>query len=181
MATTAQTWRRLSDEFAPTARTRGTKPAAPTPPGTKPPAPKPPQVNEQAFEYGGTWLDHAQERVRQAAMAGAPFEVAERIKARLHWSDESLAKFIRLSVKTLQRHRANGNPLGPDAAEKIVELAELFALGGSTFGDTERFLGWLQLPNLALGEATPESLLFDAMGRRLLKEEIARIEFGVWA
>lgn len=171
----AQTWRRLTEEFAPKARTRGSKTTA-----AKPPAAGPPQVHEQAFEYGGTWLDHAQERVRQAAMAGAPFEVAEGIKARLHWSDESLAKFIRLSVKTLQRQRANGNPLGPDAAEKIVELAELFAMGRSTFGDTERFLGWLRSPNLALGDATPESLVFDAMGRRLLKEEIARIEFGVW-
>lgn len=113
-------------------------------------------------------------------MSGVPFEVAESIKVCMQWSDESLATFIRLSVKTLQRNRATGKRLGVDAAEKIIELAELFAMGKATFGDAARFLSWLKLPNLALGDVAPETFLFDAMGRRRIKEEIVRIEFGVW-
>lgn len=160
-----QTWRRVADEFAEAAHSGQVASF---------------EVNEHGFEYGGIWLDQMQEQVRQAAMSGVPFEVAESIKVCMQWSDESLATFIRLSVKTLQRNRATGKRLGVDAAEKIIELAELFAMGKATFGDAARFLSWLKLPNLALGDVAPETFLFDAMGRRRIKEEIVRIEFGVW-
>jgi putative toxin-antitoxin system antitoxin component (TIGR02293 family) len=165
MADVEQTWRRVADEFA--EASHSDKAASF-------------EVNEQGFEYGGIWLDQMQEQVREAAMSGVPFEVAESIKVCMQWSDESLAAFIRLSVKTLQRNRAKGKRLGVDAAEKIMELAELFAMGKDTFGDAARFLSWLKSPNLALGGVAPETFLFDAMGRRLIKEQILRIEFGVW-
>lgn len=60
-----------------------------------------------------------------------------------------------------------------------VQIALLYNLGIETFGDKDKFDQWLATENLALGERKPKELLDTSVGIGLLKDELARIEYGV--
>lgn len=97
------------------------------------------------------------------------------------WSDAVLARFLRVSEKTLQRSRLAGKDLGPDAAEKILDLTDVLMLGLEIFGERGRFFGWLRTPGIWFHEEVPESLLFDSIGRHVVREALQRIDHGIWA
>lgn len=139
-------------------------------------------VEEPAASYGyrPTWMDGNWAGLRQAMLEGAPWSVVESLKAGLSWSDASLARFLRISEKTLQRNRLAGNTLSSDAAEKIIDLAQVLGEGLDTFGEGKRFLSWLTKPSPWFDHDTPESFLFDQLGRRLVRDAIGRIEHGIF-
>lgn len=140
------------------------------------------EAEEPAASYGyrPTWIDADWAGLRQAMLEGAPWSVVEALKACLTWSDASLARFLRISEKTLQRNRLAEKTLSPDAAEKIIDLAQVLGEGLDTFGEGRRFLSWLTKPSPWFDNETPESFLFDQLGRRLVRDAIGRIEHGIF-
>lgn len=142
----------------------------------------PSTIEEPAANYGyrPTWIDGDWRGLRQAMLEGAPWSVVESLKTSLNWSDASLARFLRISEKTLQRNRLAENMLGPDASEKIIDLAQVLSEGVDTFGEGRRFLTWLTKPSPWFDHETPESYLFDQLGRRLVRDAIGRIEHGIF-
>ena len=138
-------------------------------------------VKEAVPAYGEWGTQTPWAVLREAMEAGLPWPIAEGVKGCLGWSDVVLARFLRVSEKTLQRSRATGKELGVDAAEKVLDLVGVLGRGVEAFSDPGRFFAWLRTPSLWFDEAAPESALFDAFGRRRLEEAIGRIEYGLFS
>lgn len=136
---------------------------------------------EPALAYSARPAGQAWSELRAAAMGGAPWSVFEAVKSCMHWSDASLARFLRVSEKTLQRARMAGKDLGADAAEKALDFAGLLVQGLETFGEGQRFLSWLRTPAPWFDGDVPENFVFDRFGRELVREAVGRIEHGIWS
>jgi putative toxin-antitoxin system antitoxin component (TIGR02293 family) len=91
------------------------------------------------------------------------------------------AKFLHVSERTLQRQKKDARAFQGLEAERIIEISLLFRHGNTVFGSAASFQQWLSLPCPALGNIQPANLLDSAFGIRLLREELIRIEHGIFA
>jgi putative toxin-antitoxin system antitoxin component (TIGR02293 family) len=88
--------------------------------------------------------------------------------------NETLAAALAVSSKTIQRTEV----FDVVQSEKMFELAELYALGLSYFGQ-EGFRRWMQRPLFSIGNIVPLELIDVSEGIDLLKTEIMRLQHGI--
>ncbi|HMQ00929.1 MAG TPA: DUF2384 domain-containing protein [Cyclobacteriaceae bacterium] len=86
----------------------------------------------------------------------------------------TLAAALAVSTKTLQRKQV----FDVVQSEKMYELAELYALGISYFGE-EGFRRWMERPLFSLGNRKPIDLIDVSAGMAILKTEIMRLQHGI--
>ena len=89
--------------------------------------------------------------------------------------------FLHLSERTLQRHKKENSVFDPVSSEKILEITMLYNYGNDVFGNKEKFGKWLNNENIALGGICPKALLDCSFGIQIVKDELTRIEHGVFA
>lgn len=89
--------------------------------------------------------------------------------------------FLHISERTLQRYKKEARTFDALQSEKILQIVLLYSLGTDVFGSKDQFNSWLDSDNIALGKIKPKSLLDNAFGINLLKDELTRIEHGVLA
>ena len=65
-------------------------------------------------------------------------------------------------------------------SEKIIELAEVTALGNDVFDTEHQFHTWLYTPNFALGGLKPFDLLQDSYGKEMVMTELHKIDEGIF-
>jgi putative toxin-antitoxin system antitoxin component (TIGR02293 family) len=87
---------------------------------------------------------------------------------------QTLALALSVSTKTLQRKQV----FDVVQSEKMYELAELYAMGISYFGE-EGFKRWMDRPLFSLGNIRPLELIDVSQGVDLLKTEIMRVQHGI--
>ena len=85
-----------------------------------------------------------------------------------------LAAALSVSTKTLQRK----DVFDIVQSEKMYELAELYAMGISYFGN-EGFQRWMERPLFSIGNIKPIDLIDVSEGMELLKTEIMRLQHGI--
>ena len=95
-------------------------------------------------------------------------------------SMHQLSRILPVTERTIQRC-APGKPLSRIVSEHIIQIAEVAARGTDIFGDKDRFLAWMKIPNLALSNRTPLSLLNSRLGTEMVLDELGRIEHGVFS
>jgi putative toxin-antitoxin system antitoxin component (TIGR02293 family) len=81
----------------------------------------------------------------------------------------------------MQRYKKEQKPFDPIYSERILEIMMLYKLGVDVFGDEDKFHSWLDSSNIALGGVLPRSLMDNAFGIKLVKDELNRIEHGILA
>ena len=86
----------------------------------------------------------------------------------------TLASALAVSAKTLQRKEI----FDVVQSEKMYELAELYAMGISYFGE-EGFRRWMERPLFSLGNRVPLNLIDVSEGMTILKTEIMRLQHGI--
>lgn len=67
-----------------------------------------------------------------------------------------------------------------ETSERILELASLYTFGRDVFGNLEKFSDWLHTESMALDGNIPFSLLDTSFGFRLVREELGRIDHGIF-
>lgn len=92
------------------------------------------------------------------------------------WSDN-----LHLSERTLQRYKKENKSFAPIYAERILEIMQLYNRGTTVFGNTDNFSQWMNSNNLALGGVKPKEMLGSSSGINFLKDELGRIEHGIFA
>lgn len=98
------------------------------------------------------------------------------------FSEEEWADYLDISSKSLQRYKKQENfHFKSIHSEKILEIAEVTALGKDIFDTNEQFYSWLKTPSLVFNNLTPAELLKDSYGKSLIMDELNRIEHGVFA
>ncbi len=117
------------------------------------------------------------EAVRQGVKFNAFFNFASKGPFSINeWST-----FLHLSERTMQRYKREKKTFDPLQSEKILEIALLYKKGTDVFGNGEKFNNWLTTNNVALGNVKPKDLLDSSFGINWPKDELGRIEYGVFA
>lgn len=87
---------------------------------------------------------------------------------------------IGVSVRTYQRQKRTAN-ISYAASENVLKLAELYEIGLNAFDNNEEsFANWLNSPVPAINNEKPIGLLSSNLGIDLVKEELLRIEYGIY-
>jgi putative toxin-antitoxin system antitoxin component (TIGR02293 family) len=114
------------------------------------------------------------------ARIGFPFGALEATAGSLGRSVEATAKVINIPQRTMYSRKST-NRLNPDESDRVLRLALVIAEADDVLGSREKTQRWLSKPSRALGGQTPESLLVTEYGAQLVREELSRIEHGVFA
>jgi len=119
--------------------------------------------------------------VVQAIQRGIPYTLFQHIKELTPFSDKDWAEFLNLSVKSLQRYKAEKSYLfKPIYSEKIIELTEVTLFGMEVFDSSGQFYLWLNTPSYALGNMKPIELLRNSYGKDMVISELNRIDQGIF-
>ncbi|MCK5202014.1 MAG: DUF2384 domain-containing protein [Spirochaetales bacterium] len=102
------------------------------------------------------------------------------VRGELKMSLKEFSSTLRISEKTIQRYKED-ELLNENVSEGLVEIAEIIAMGVEVLGNKSEFLDWLHSPVISLGSNKPVSLLDTHHGRKLLINELGRIEHGIYA
>jgi putative toxin-antitoxin system antitoxin component (TIGR02293 family) len=116
-----------------------------------------------------------------AIRKGIPYSMFELIAEQSPLTMEDWVDILDLSLKSMQRYKADDRDFKPIHSEKILEMAEVTQLGLEVFGNMEKFKLWLNTPSMALGKMKPLELLGDSFGKDLVITELNRIEHGIFA
>jgi len=104
-------------------------------------------------------------------------KIAEMIPLRMEeWSDN-----LHISERTMQRYKKEKKSFAPIYTERILEITQLYHLGAEVFGDKDYFDQWMNSNNLAIGGEKPKNLLNSNFRINLLKDELGRIQHGIFA
>jgi putative toxin-antitoxin system antitoxin component (TIGR02293 family) len=112
---------------------------------------------------------------------GIPYQFFNLIKERTPFKEEDWASFLGISTKSLQRSkRTEDFVFKPLQSEKIIELAEVSALGNAIFDTQQQFYLWLNTRSFALGNLQPIELLKDSYGKEMVVNELNKIDNGIF-
>ncbi len=93
-------------------------------------------------------------------------------------SAQEIASFIHVSDRTLRRYKPS-TLLSPEQSERVIEIAELYAVGEETFGSIESFREWMDSRVWSLGHKRPKEFLDTLKGIQFIKNELLKIQYGV--
>lgn len=116
----------------------------------------------------------------QLIRKGIPKKSIDTILDRTGMSEADLARFLHVSLRTIQR-RAPDELLDPSQSERLIELARLYTRGESVFGDLAGFIDWMETAIPALGQKAPHTFLDTSIGISILMDELGRIEHGIFS
>ena len=113
----------------------------------------------------------------EAVREGFPFDVYERLRARLGVSARELAGVLSIPERTLQRRRRAGR-LTRDESDRLLRVARLLELAVMVFeGDPVRAGRWLTAPKTLLGGESPLARADTEPGAREVEDMLYAIEF----
>ncbi|MEP7127481.1 MAG: antitoxin Xre/MbcA/ParS toxin-binding domain-containing protein [Chitinophagales bacterium] len=102
------------------------------------------------------------------------------VKAGPFTTDE-WSQLLHVSLRSLQRYKKERKSFDPLLSERILSVAQLNEKGVSVFGDLQSYASWLETKSIALGGGSPKELLDTAFGIALVKDELDRLEHGIFA
>lgn len=94
---------------------------------------------------------------------------------------EEISEMLNVSTPTLYRWIKMDKVLERNTAVHLLELIDLFLFGQEVFDSRENFLQWLHLESIALGRMKPKTLLGIPGGLSKVRDELGRIEYGVFS
>lgn len=98
----------------------------------------------------------------------------------LNFSPDQFADLLPITLRTIQRY-SNEKTFSPNISEHIILLVILVKQGIEVFGSLEGFVSWFNEPSQALGGRRPCDLVCFKVGTQMVKDELSRIEYGVYA
>jgi putative toxin-antitoxin system antitoxin component (TIGR02293 family) len=113
------------------------------------------------------------------AEEGLPKDAIDSLMNNLELSLKDFAELLPISLRTLQRQKKN-EKLDKYTSVHLIEMAEIIARGIEVFNSKEKFIRWMKRPNIALGSILPMDLLSTSLRIQVLREELERIQYGLF-
>ncbi|MBC7474709.1 MAG: DUF2384 domain-containing protein [Candidatus Sericytochromatia bacterium] len=117
----------------------------------------------------------------QLSVTGIPRDSLDYFADYIDFSKKDIEKIFPVSLRTLQRYKNSNKLLDSTISEHLLKLAELVTKGVNVFGEKNKFVIWLNHPNLALSNKKPFELLENQYGIEMVFDELGRIEYGVYS
>src|SRR5690606_6569313 len=112
---------------------------------------------------------------------GINYGVFEKMAEPMPFEKEEWARILNTTTRTLDRYKKEHGSFKSQQTERIIEIKQLYQMGVDVFGDKDNFDAWLEIENLSLGRIRPVSLLDTSVGIQMVKDELSRIEHGIFA
>lgn len=125
-----------------------------------------------ALTKGGTW--EIIMRIRKGVPSGRLASLARA----LGMSTGDFCTALRMRLATQERRIREGRVLPPHESDQLVRTAMVFARAIQVFGDRGKASVWMRQEVIALGGATPLSLLDTGIGADLVERALVAIEHG---
>lgn len=94
------------------------------------------------------------------------------------FSDEVIANWFDISVKTLRNYRKSESVLKENLKEHLVLLLSLYQHGTIVFGNTKDFDKWLDTKNYFFDNQAPKDFLSTSSGIRFTDDRLTAMEYG---
>lgn len=112
--------------------------------------------------------------------SGIPKKALISLVKHLGMSMHKIVELLPLSKRTIEQYTPIQR-FNSVVSEHILQLAELAAHGDYIFDTKEQFCLWLELPNIALGNKSPLSIMNTMPGTDMVIDILGRIEHGVYS
>lgn len=112
---------------------------------------------------------------------GIDFASFNKIADKIPFMISEWCSYLHISERTMHRYKKEKKSFDTIQSERILEINYLFQKGAQVFGSYDIFGEWLDATNIALGGVKPKDLLDSTFGIGLIKDELIRIEHGVFA
>jgi putative toxin-antitoxin system antitoxin component (TIGR02293 family) len=129
------------------------------------------QVAESAVAYN----------LVQSFSQGLPFHFFQKLSGLFPLSFREWATVLGISERTLQRYEKSKKKFDGLHAEQLVRISMLNNLGLDVFGKAENWQYWLSQPSPAFGGLVPKTLLGSFTGQELIRDELNRINHGIFS
>jgi putative toxin-antitoxin system antitoxin component (TIGR02293 family) len=110
---------------------------------------------------------------------GIPYAKVRLVKAALNLTDNELADYLGISLRTLQRKRNSREKLSIAEGDRLFRIARIFALAVSVLEDEEMARKWLHRAQRGLGGRVPIHVIQTEAGAQEVEDLLEKIEFGV--
>ncbi len=110
---------------------------------------------------------------------GLPAEAFDKLRDRLHVSDNLLSNIVHISKRTLNRRRQDGR-LKTDESERVLRIARVYDKALEVFESEEAVEGWLKKLARGLGHKIPLEYSDTDLGAQEVVNLLGRIEYGVF-
>lgn len=119
------------------------------------------------------------EALFEAVQSGLSYTVFEQLAQLTELGNQSLARAINISPRTLQRRIQSGK-FRPDESDRLYRLAQVFAATLELFeGDVPAAQLWLRRPRQGLSGARPIDMVVTSVQTDAVLDLIGRLEHGV--
>lgn len=125
-----------------------------------------------SFQKAGNML-----QVAKVVEKGLSSEEITPILDYLGFKVSDIAKAAAVSASTVSRWNPKTS-IGVPGSNQFFRIDQVIRKGVDLFGSLENLKGWLQSPNLALGNAVPAQLLTSGIGVELVDEALDALHFG---
>lgn len=102
----------------------------------------------------------------------------EKLMNALNASQNSMAKLMGVSTRTLQRELEH-KQLSKDLSDRFLQLLDLYKEGVEAFFTIDNFQSWLKEEQVNLYGNRPIELIQSVSGIQQVKEEILRLKHGI--
>lgn len=110
-----------------------------------------------------------------------PWAALKELKDHLGVANDSLAKLLGISTRTLTSRYKTKQGMKPQIANQTYRIAQVFAQAEAVFGSEEAAREWLNSPQPGLGGQVPLELLATEAGASEVEDLLGRIKYGVLA
>jgi putative toxin-antitoxin system antitoxin component (TIGR02293 family) len=110
---------------------------------------------------------------------GLPAESYLRLRDALVATDQQLAHYLRIPMRTLQRRLANDR-FSAAESDRLARLERIFKAAESALGDMASAREWMLTSNPSLNFKTPLELTATDTGSVEVERLLVRIEYGVF-
>lgn len=112
---------------------------------------------------------------------GIDYEVFDRLALNFPLKSNDWSRILNVSERTMQRYKREKKRFDSIHTERLLLIMLLFNKGNEVFGSTSNFISWINSQNISLGGIEPISLLDNAFGINMVKDELTKIEHGILA
>ena len=109
---------------------------------------------------------------------GVPADSLDRIAKQLRVPVAEVQALIGIPPATAARKRASKGTLKPELSDRLVRIANVFAIARGVLESEERAARWLKEPNRALRGGVPLRRLDTEIGAREVEQVLYRLEHG---
>ncbi len=96
------------------------------------------------------------------------------------FTNEEIYKIV-APRRTLARRKEKNERLSVVETDRVLRLKSIIEFAESVFGNADKAHHWLREPCRALDKAVPIELLETEAGANIVKDEIGRIQYGMFA